>query len=356
METLNTSINTSEEESKVDFPLNVWYVAALGKEIDDKPLARTLLNHPVVIYRTKKGKVNALEDRCCHRHLPLSMGMVEDKGLRCGYHGLLFDDEGLVIEVPGQDQLPPRSCVKKYQVLEQDAIVWIWFGSEGNEIPTEKPPKYSFHTDDGYVYDGDVYHYKAPYQLIHDNLLDLSHLGYVHVHTIGGDAHTHMNAKLISETRGESVFIKRYLPNSTPPPTYVAAYPFNGKVDRWQELEFYASHIRIWTGAIDVETDSLDNPDRKGFHMRGFHGLTPETTETSHYFWTMATNPENNIEEILEKVIDQTRFTFDEDKVVVEEQFNNMKKFGDQPTFDIHVDVGPNRARRVIKKLIKTSK
>lgn len=344
-----------EEEKKVEFPLNIWYVAALGKELTDKPLARTILNNPIVLYRTKDGKVNALEDRCCHRHLPLSMGLIEDKGLRCGYHGLLFDEEGKVIDVPGQDHLPPNACVKNYQVVEQDAIVWIWFGTKGNEIPTEEPPKYPFHTDKDYVFDGDVYQYQAPYQLIHDNLLDLSHLGYVHVHTIGGDAHTHMNAKLISETRGESVFIKRYLPNSTPPPTYVAAYPFKGKVDRWQELEFYPSHIRIWTGAVDVDTDSLDDPNRKGFHMRGLHGLTPETSETSHYFWTIATNPENNIEEVKKKVVEQTRFTFDEDKVVVEEQFKNMKKFGEQPTVDIHVDVGPNRARRLIKKLVRAS-
>ncbi|MDA9893523.1 hypothetical protein N9V60_04435 [Flavobacteriaceae bacterium] len=79
-------------------------------------------------------------------------------------------------------------------------------------------------------------------------------------------------------------------------------------------------------------------------------------TETAHYFWTIATNPENDVEEIKEKVVEQTRFTFDEDKVVVEEKFNNMKKFGAQPTFDIHVDVGPNRARRLLKKLLRASK
>jgi phenylpropionate dioxygenase-like ring-hydroxylating dioxygenase large terminal subunit len=352
---MNPITSENKKTDKVKFPLNVWYVAALAKEITDKPLARTLLNNPIVLYRTKDGKVNALEDRCCHRHLPLSMGMVEDKGLRCGYHGLLFDEDGKVVEIPGQDQIPPNACVKKYHIKEQDAIVWIWFGTKDNETPTEEPPKYNFHTDPNYVFDGDVYKYQAPYQLIHDNLLDLSHLGYVHVHTIGGDAHTHMNAKLVSETRGESVFIKRYLPNSTPPPTYTAAYPFKGKVDRWQELEFYPSHIRSWTGAVDVNTDSLDNPNRKGFHMRGLHGLTPETSETAHFFWTIATNPENNIEEIKKKVVEQTRFTFDEDKIVVEEQFKNMKKFGEQATFDIHVDVGPNRARRLVKKLVRAS-
>jgi vanillate O-demethylase monooxygenase subunit len=72
-------------------------------------------------------------------------------------------------------------------------------------------------------------------------------------------------------------------------------------------------------------------------------------TETAHYFWTIAPNPENDIEEIKEKVVEQNRFTFDEDKVVVEEQFKNMKKFGEQPTFDIYVDIGPNSAQRLLK-------
>ncbi|HKO76350.1 MAG TPA: aromatic ring-hydroxylating dioxygenase subunit alpha [Flavobacterium sp.] len=354
------SLETTNEKAKEslpsgNFPLNMWYVAALSKELDKIPIARTLLDNQVVLYRSKDGSVNALEDRCCHRNLPLSMGIIEDNGLRCSYHGLLFDKEGAVIEVPGSDTIPPRAHVRKYHVKEQDSIVWMWFGNEANETPINEPPRYEIHTDENFVFDGDMYRYHAPYQLIHDNLLDLSHLGYVHIHTIGGDANTHMSAKLISEAKDDKVFVKRYMPNSTPPPTYTAAYPFKGKVDRWQELEFCPSHIKIWTGAVDVDTDSLDDPNRKGFHMRGFHGITPETSETCHYFWTMATNPKNNIEEIKEKVIDQTKRTFDEDKIVVEAQYVNMKKFGTQPMIDFHVDIGPNRARRIIKKLSKNS-
>ena len=349
----NAIKNDQPKKTIVDFPLNMWYVAAQSKELNAEPLARTLLNQQIVLYRTKDGRVNALEDRCCHRNLPLSMGLIEDKGLRCSYHGLLFNDDGEVIEVPGQEQIPPRAQVRKYYVRELDSIVWMWFGKEGNEVPATDPPRYNIHTNEQFVYDGDMYRYQAPYQLIHDNLLDLSHLGFVHLHTIGGDANTHMNAKLTSESDGDKVFIKRYMPNSTPPPTYIAAYPFKDKVDRWQEIEFCPSHIRIWTGAVDADTDSLDDPNRGGFHMRGFHGITPETLETSHYFWTIATNPESNKDEILKKVVEQTRLTFDEDKVVVEAQYKNMKEFGVQPMIDFHVDLGPNRARRVIKRLQK---
>ncbi|MDP5029213.1 aromatic ring-hydroxylating dioxygenase subunit alpha [Paraglaciecola sp.] len=342
----------SEPVSKAsEFPLDTWYVAAQSKELSDKPLARTLLNQPVVLFRTADGKVNALVDRCCHRQLPLSCGTIEAKGLRCGYHGLLFDGIGKCIEIPGQEKIPRKAQVGAFHVVEQDELVWIWFGADTTKEPLTSPPRYPYHSEPGFVFDGDVYHYNAPYQLVHDNLLDLSHLGYVHLHTIGGDANTHMNAQMDVTTEGDSVKVVRYMRNSTPPPTYTAAYPFKDKIDRWQQIEFFVSHLRIWTGAVDVNTDAVDDPNRGGFHMRGLHCVTPETSESCHYFWTMATNPSTNIEETKAKVVDQTRFTFDEDKIVIEAQFKNMQKFDDQSMIDIHVDTGANQARRIIKRL-----
>jgi hypothetical protein len=140
--------------------------------------------------------------------------------------------------------------------------------------------------------------------------------------------------------------------DSEPPATYTAAYPFKGKIDRWQEIEFHVSHLLIWTGAVDVGTEPVTNPDRGGFHMRGFHGVTPETESSCHYFWTMATNPITEPEATKEKVIEQTILTFDEDKTVIEAQYANMLKFGNKPMIDIHVDVAPNRARRIIENLL----
>lgn len=337
------------------FPMNQWYVAALAWELNDKPIARTLLGKRVVLFRTADGEPAALEDRCCHRALPLSRGTVEEQGMRCGYHGLLFDASGKCIEVPGQTKIPTKAKVASFHVQERDKIVWIWFGGANNSNPTCEPPEYNVHSSGKYLFEGDIYHYEAPYQLIHDNLLDLSHLGYVHLRTIGGNASIHMNAEMKVESDDTSVRVIRHMPGSTPPPTYVAAYPFKGKVDRWQEIEFLVTHLRIWTGAVDAGAYPLNDPERGGFHMRGFHGVTPETENSNHYFWTMATNPVSDPEETLEKVIEQTVLTFDEDKVVIEAQYKNMVDFGTAPMVDIHVDVGANRARKLIEKLRQQS-
>jgi phenylpropionate dioxygenase-like ring-hydroxylating dioxygenase large terminal subunit len=333
--------------------MNRWWIGALSSELKDAPIARTLLGRPMVLFRLPSGEVGALEDRCCHKELPLSCGSLESNGLRCGYHGLLFDREGTCLEIPGQDRIPAKARVQSFHVKEQDDLVWVWIGSSPESRPDAPPPAYPIHVDPRYRFGGGRYHYDAPYQLIHDNLMDLSHLGYVHLNTIGGNAAVHMNAETRVSSEGDTVKLVRWMPESDPPPTYTAAWPFGGRVDRWQEIEFDVSHIRIWTGAMDAGAGDLADPARGGFHMRGFHGITPETETTTHYFWTVATNPQQDVERVAQVVIEQSAATFDEDKVVIEAQYRNQLRFPVRQQIDIHVDAGPNRARRVIERLLR---
>ncbi len=114
------------------------------------------------------------------------------------------------------------------------------------------------------------------------------------------------------------------------------------------------SHLRIWTGAVEPGTDSIEDPGRGGFHMRGFHGITPETDDTCHYFWSMSSTKHPDMPDNIEAVIEQTAFTFDEDRAIIEAQYRNMLQFGERATWtDIHVDVGGNRARRIVAKLLE---
>src|SRR5882672_7645407 len=108
------------------FLRNSWYVAAWDREVSQRPLGRTFLGEPVVLYRTSRGEPVGLQDRCCHRQLPLSMGKVEGDHLRCGYHGLLFDGSGKCIEIPGQESIPPQARVRAYPLIERYNWVWIW--------------------------------------------------------------------------------------------------------------------------------------------------------------------------------------------------------------------------------------
>lgn len=355
---MNTSVR---QEQKIDiiedkvaqspFPKNQWYVIALSKELESDMIARKIMNIPMIIFRDEQGQAVALEDRCCHRGMQLSCGSLEDGKVRCSYHGLLYDATGQCVEIPGQDKIPVKAKIKAFNIHEQQGLIWLWYSLD-HIYPTSEVPDYPYHEHPDYLYDGDVYHYNAPYQLIHDNLIDLSHLAYVHLKTIGGNAKVHMNAEMKTTATDNQVVVKRHMLASDPPPTYTMAYPFKDKIDRWQEIDFRVSHLRIWTGAIDAGIDSLDNPDRGGFHMRGFHAITPETEDTCHYFWTMSTNPTQDKENIAKVVVDQTRMTFDEDKVVIENQFKNLKEFNQPEMVSIHIDVGLTRARRIVQSFI----
>ena len=110
------------------FVRNAWYVAAAIAEISDKPLARTILNEPIVLFKNGRGEICALEDRCCHRGAPLALGDPTEAGIRCGYHGMEFNRDGVCTFIPGQTIIPKRARVKSYPAVAKTDYVWIWMG------------------------------------------------------------------------------------------------------------------------------------------------------------------------------------------------------------------------------------
>ena len=117
------------------FLKNAWYVIAVSEEIKDAPLGRVVLGEPIVLWRTEEGVPVALEDRCCHRQAPLSVGLVKGNQIQCGYHGLTFDAEGTCVEVPSQERVPPGAKVRKFPVYENYGWIWIWMGDPSNADP-----------------------------------------------------------------------------------------------------------------------------------------------------------------------------------------------------------------------------
>ncbi|MDB5717660.1 MAG: Vanillate O-demethylase oxygenase subunit, partial [Sphingomonas bacterium] len=109
---------------------NCWYAAAWPHEVSEAPLARKLLDHHVVLYRTTDGVAHALEDRCPHRFAPLSMGRLIDDQLQCPYHGLRFGTDGACVYNPHYDALPRAAKVASYPLLDRYGMLWIWMGDE----------------------------------------------------------------------------------------------------------------------------------------------------------------------------------------------------------------------------------
>ena len=158
---------------------NCWYIAASPKEIGEAPLARTFLGDAVVLFRGADGTVSALEDRCCHRALPLSMGQVKGNHLQCGYHGLEFDASGACVTVPGQSLVPPGAAVRRYPLVERHDWLWIWMGDADAADP-DLIPDIFWRDDPDWVAWGAHWQVRCAYNLLIDIQLDNTHAPFVH--------------------------------------------------------------------------------------------------------------------------------------------------------------------------------
>ncbi|HLH78442.1 MAG TPA: aromatic ring-hydroxylating dioxygenase subunit alpha [Candidatus Binataceae bacterium] len=333
------------------FVNNAWYVAAYADELTDKPLARRILNQPVVLFRSPEGTVAALEDRCCHRGAPLSYGALCAQGIECGYHGLIYDVQGRCVLVPGGHRIPPNARVRSYPVVEKDGFVWLWTG-DPTLAQRIQPMDYPWSHDPAWSERHDMYPIRSSYLMMVDNLMDLTHLGYVHGRTIGGTPSAHVEARMRVEKTPDGVRFVRWMLNSPPPPTYVKAGGFTGLVDRCQEFRFVApSTVLQWTGAVDAGVGAYQpaSPQVK-FAFRLFHGMTPETETSCFYFWSMALlSPDR---QPWDELFNDVAATFKEDQAIVEAQQARLSELPDPPLVEIHGDGATLQARALIERLI----
>jgi len=331
------------------FLRNAWYVAASDHEIGRKPLRRIIMNEPIVMYRTEAGAPVALEDRCAHRHLPLSMGRLEGDILECLYHGLCFDTSGNCVNVPGQQTVPPGARVKSYPMVERYHWVWIWMGDPALADPG-KITDFHWLDDPEWGAATRYLHVKGNWQLVVDNLLDLTHLAFVHPTTIGTRAL--IGAKVKVDRSPDDVVVTRWTIDAPAPPTFVKAGGFTGNVDRWQIIHFTPpSFVRLDVGATPTGTGAPEGRRVSGIQMRNLNAMTPETETTTHYFYGQAHDFDIRNPKTTEMIMDQITTAFLEDQAVFEAQQQNMLQVPNAPQVDINADTGVLQARRILDRL-----
>ena len=222
------------------FLRDAWYVIFWSRDVADRPQSRKVLGEQIVVYRTADGALAALEDHCPHRHVPLSLGQVQGGAIVCGYHGMAFDGTGACIAAPSNGTVPPRARVKSYPITERYGWVWVWMGAPALADPA-LIPDFSLMTSPDHRAVGKTTHVAAGYQLVADNLMDLSHVGYVHQSTIGTPELT-ANARLTTRRTADGVEVMRTVADVPTPPTYVRSgvLPAGGRIDRWQQIRYTA--------------------------------------------------------------------------------------------------------------------
>jgi vanillate O-demethylase monooxygenase subunit len=337
---------------------NAWYVAAWSDDLADGTLlARTILKEPIVLYRKQDGAVAALQDRCPHRFAPLSMGkIVNGDRVQCPYHGLEFDASGACVLNPhGTKNIPSRARVAAYPVVEKHKAIWIWMGERAPDHA--KVPDFSVldNVPELHATKRDKMMIKANYELIIDNLLDLSHTSYLH-EGILGNAET-VESDITVEREGDDVIISRHAGGVTAPGLFATQWPQRpDKVDKFTRMRWMApSTMRLLTG---ICTPGAAPESGTGYHA--IHMLTPETDRTTHYFFTavrfnVKTTDEALNRQIQDKISTTRRFAFEEQDAPVIEAQQAIIDAATTPVDPVilAIDVGPVRYKRILQKMIE---
>lgn len=333
------------------FVRNCWYVIAWEHEIPhDGLFTRTVLNEPILLFRTRDGRIAAMRDRCCHRLAPLSKGRKEDDAVRCGYHGLLFDAEGRCIEIPGADRIPPSARVQTYPIEVKNKWVFVWMGDPVQADTALLPDNFSC-DDPEWDYIPGYLHYDTPQPLVCDNLLDFSHLSYVHEKTLGGStAIAQARAQIEDVPRG--IRLTRRVHDVPAPAYYRNLRDFEGHVDRWFIYDFLLpGTLLMHSGGRPVE----DAPDdlRRAVRLHSCQTVTPETDTSTHYFFQQSRRTEDGDRSMTEALYKAILLAFDEDRDMITAQAREIARDPAAPMLPLPMDAAVLRFRRLVEAAIE---
>ena len=333
------------------FPLNAWYVAAWSHEVGRRePLARTVCNKRMVLWRKADGSIAALEDACWHRLLPLSMGWLEGEEIVCRYHGLAFDGKGQCTRVPGNEKPSAAARVHVFPTIERHRWVWVWPGEPAKADPAALPDVH-WNDDPAWAGDGQTLPARCDYRLFVDNLLDLTHESFVHATSIG-NRHV-AEAPMTTTHEGRTVTSTRWMHDIDAPPFWRTQLGKPGNVDRWQIIRFEAPcTIVLDVGVAPTGTGAPQGDRSKGVNGRVINTITPETEGTCLYFWTLMRNYRQGDQSLTTQLREANAKIFLEDLAVVEAQQREIDARPGTPLRNLAIDAGSMRARRIIEEMI----
>jgi phenylpropionate dioxygenase-like ring-hydroxylating dioxygenase large terminal subunit len=339
-----------------DYPLNAWYAAAWDHEVGRNLLPKTILNRPIVFYRTAAGRPVALADACWHRLAPLSMGKLRGADeIQCGYHGICFDPDGRATHMPAQETLNPSASVTSYPVVDRHRFVWVWTGDPALADP-DLVPDMHWNQDPEWAGDGKTIVAKCDYRLVVDNLMDLTHEAFVHTTSI---ANEELNEAPFTVSKTDrTVTVTKWMHDIEAPPFWAnqlkTRFPdYEGRVDRWQIINFEApSTICIDVGVAKVGTGAPDGDRSQGVNNMILNTMTPETDKTCHYLWANARNYAIDDQKITTMLREGVSGVFFEDELMLEGQQRGIDANPGYDFYNLNIDAGGMWARRITERMI----
>jgi vanillate O-demethylase monooxygenase subunit len=334
-----------------DYPRNQWYVAAFSHEVErGKLLHRTLLDEPVVLYRDRDGKPVALFDRCPHRGMPLSMGkLIGEDTLQCLYHGFEYDTQGRCTLIPSQDAVPQKMAVRRFPTVELWQWIWIWVGDPALADPALIPDHHAIGLTrpDWHTATGILLRVEANYLLPFENLVDATHISYLH-HGMIDDGNVARKEYRIEEDRHIVRVIREFKNELQGSMSVEQGRVKEGqRLDRTLLLEAQAPQT-FFVSMTFVPSDAPDTPPKTN---RLIVMLTPESPRATLQFTADAqTFPLGD----LEKRRAGVRKLLSEDVVAIEAIQKLQDRIGVErcPEYSQKADAGALRTRKIIHDMI----
>jgi phenylpropionate dioxygenase-like ring-hydroxylating dioxygenase large terminal subunit len=335
------------------FVRNCWYVAGWSDEFTiGSPQARTIIDQPIVLYRTPEGDLVAMEDRCVHRGAPLSAGRCEGSALRCLYHGLKFDRTGICVEIPGQEKIPDRARVRTFAVEDRHGWAWLWMGNAEAADTALIPAATGIDNPDWRMGRGEEV-FAAEYNLLNDNLLDFSHLSYVHRNSFKADEKWATERPTVT-VLDRGVRVQRWIANA---PAIASARDLGGTpVDTWSSYEFLIPGILL----METTFCSLGTAEASDFgppvggilrENRSSQAITPISARSTRYLFCIGSRASDASPEDADATAAVARMAFLEDRAMIESQQEILDKspgFAPMPTT---ADKAIVHFQRIMKRL-----
>ena len=326
---------------------NAWYVAGWADALVG-PQAKVFLDTPVALFRDDAGIAHAIGGRCPHRFAPLGHGKVVDGALQCPYHGLRFAADGACVFSPHPGAAPPPTQVAVYPLVERHALLWIWFGDPAR-ADAAAIPDFAWLTDPRIETVRGATIAEGHYELYTDNILDLSHAGFVHPALDAG-----------AWTRGQRRF---WQDGGTVHARYAHADDYlsdgiSAILGTAGVRQDFDGHV-VWhapaTLSFDFRTGAPGTPFEALNNMPSLHAFTPETAGTTHYLWATGRDFALGDADFSTAMRAALEFAFEhEDMPLIRDAHRLMAgdDFWDLRPLVLEGDSAGIRARRTLRRLI----
>jgi phenylpropionate dioxygenase-like ring-hydroxylating dioxygenase large terminal subunit len=329
-----------------NYPYNCWWVAALSSEVGRDLLGRWLLDTPVLLYRTEDGRAVAVENRCPHRAAPLSLGCLKGDNVQCGYHGFTFASDGTCVDAPSMGAALPAAMIRSFPLIEQNGFVWVYVGDLTKIDNVPPPHNLEWVDDEAFAFVQGRMEIKANYMLLKENVLDLTHFGYVHAKSFGISDWIDPPR---STTQGDVTGYHKSFVRSPLPPIFAdpLGLPPGTPFNRENYGSFVSPALQI--AAVDF-VDPESGTIRGKFRIS--HATTPIDATSMSYFYVIGRDHGTSPEE-MQGLLRGSEIGFAEDEAMIEavqEMMSRDPRRASAPEISVKSDAPGVQARRIVER------